>query len=426
MRGLQGQGQQGTGDQHRITSVNLVTATPLRGRPAQRLGFVLSKSQQWLPLSAMFDEPSLAVYFKTFNFLHSARWLSLGRFPRVTQDQPKEPLSPRWTLFMANFDGDWDAYFATFMQAMGEGVYDIWGQSVEYPGFPARGRAYQLVDWLNTRIVPSQHYYAAYPLTTANDVRAAARVRRELLSAALDLRVAGTDPDCDVSPLFDDLVRSLRQCLGPVGTRPGGWPDPPAPRDGHMEGVCSVFPVLPGHEDLVEAAAGALGPGPASPFSRLPGTHFARILLIHRQRVGCYPDPRRPKMEAPLTGQPALVEMNRLANSYLVVAADVDGGGDRRATSDRFFRALHLVGDGAVHSIFSHCFGFATVNDERDFADLAWRGRRPLRREYMDHADESLRSVLAALAGHAPFVEMVRYRNQGGVVTAGDLLATLA
>jgi hypothetical protein len=412
----------GVGDEHRVFSVNLITATRLWGVPSQRVGFLLSRSPDWL--SRLFDEPSLEDYFKTFNFLHTARWMALGRFPHLSPDQPREAISTRWVLFMANFDGDWDAYFPVFMEAMGEGVYDIWGRSVGYPGFPAPGRAYRLVDWLDTRIVPSQHYYAAYPHATANDVRTASRVRRELRSAALDLRQERVPEGTDVGPRLDDLARRLRQCLGPVGRPAAGWVAPPTSTEGSIEAVVAVFPVLPGHEEEVRGATAAFGDGPSSPFFRIPGTHFARMVLLHRDEVGLYPDGAERDGLAS-GGRPNVVLRDRLRNSYLVVAADFDGVGDPRAASERFFQTLYRSDPAAVESVWSHCWGYATVNDEREFSDLAWRCRRPILREYLDYGDESLASVLAALSGHAGFVELVAQRGRSEAVAARHLLNRL-
>lgn len=409
-------------DEHGLFDVNLITATRWWGVPLQRFGFLLSKTPNWL--SRMFDEPSLEVYFKTFNFLHTARWVSLGRFPHLSPDQPREPASPRWVVFMANFDGDWNAYFRTFMEAMGEGVYDIWGRSVGYPGFPAAGTAYQLGDWLNTRIVPSLHYYAAYPHATANDVRAAARVRRELRSAALDLKNEGVAASTDVAPRFDDLVRRLRHCLGSVGRPAAGRPPPATSAEGSIEGVVAVFPVLPGHEDDIRSAAADFGGGRANPFSIVPGTHFARLVLLQRDEVGIYPS--RDQNEGAGGAKPGgVIVRDTLANSYLLVAADFDGVGDSRATSARFFRALYRSDAARVDAVWRHCWGYASVNDDRDFSDLAWRCRRPVLREYLDYRDESLRSVLAALSGHEAFVELVARRSRGESITAGALIDSL-
>ena len=154
--------------------------------PVQRLGFTLSKSPDWF--ARKFNEQGLEQQLKTFNFLHTARWVSLGRFRRFDASQPRERLSPRWVLFTANFDSGWEPYFGAFMEAMAEGVYDVWGQSIDYPGFPAAGTANALRDWLDTRLPATQHYYAAYPHATTNDVRSAVRVRRDMCSLAIDLQ----------------------------------------------------------------------------------------------------------------------------------------------------------------------------------------------------------------------------------------------
>ena len=152
--------------------------------------------------------------------------VSLGRFRRFDASQPRERLSPRWVLFTANFDGDWGPYFGAFMEGMAEGVYDVWGPSIDYPGFPAADTANPLRDWLATRLPATQHYYAAYPHATTNDVRSALRVRREICSLAIDLETRrGAARDAAGSPqAFDDVTRGLRHCLEPVDPAP--WSSP--------------------------------------------------------------------------------------------------------------------------------------------------------------------------------------------------------
>ena len=171
----------------RIGAINLITATKLARVPLQRFGFLLSKSPDWF--ARAFDEQSVERQLRTFNFLHTGRWVSVRRFPRVTASQRRERFGVRWVLFTGNFDGELAPYFGTFMEAMGEGVYDIWGQSIGYPKFPAPGTANTMIEWLDTRLPTNQHYYVAYPHATTNDIRAALRVRREICSLAVELKI---------------------------------------------------------------------------------------------------------------------------------------------------------------------------------------------------------------------------------------------
>jgi hypothetical protein len=395
----------------RILPVNLITATRLRRVPLQRVGFLLSKSPDWM--AAAFDEQALADQLKTFNFLHTARWVYLGRFPKAAPAQARERLlGPRWVVYVANYDGPWKPYFGTFMEAMGEGVYDIWGQSVGYPGFPAPGTANRLRAWLQTRLPESDHYYCAYPWATANDVRAAVRVRREVGSTALDLVHAGAGPADDVTPAFDALAGRLRQCASPIA--PPRWPAPaPGPQilpDGTLRGFVAVFPVAPGQEGPLRDAVAGLPTGTASPFRRIPGVHFARLAVLDRLHIGCHPEPR---------------DRIETRNSYLLLAADFDAVPPFDTADRAFLESLEEVAPEVVEPIRAHCWGLGPAAAPGEFAGLGLRCRRPFLREFIDCPDQSLGSVLAALGSHGRFVELVRSRSTGARIDAGALLGVL-
>jgi len=387
----------------RINAVNLITATKLPRVPLQRFAFLLSKAPGWL--AQAFDEVDLERRLKTFNFLHTARWVSLGRFPRVARDQGRERRSPRWVLFVANFGGAWETYRAAFMEAMSENVYDIWGQSIDYPDYPAPGTAGSFVKWLDTRLPPNEHYYAAYPHARTNDVRAAVRVRREVCSVAHELRAQGVTGTELVSSAFDDLARRVSQCLGPIDPAPSS--SAPTFADGSIHGSVAVFPVLPGHEEALETSIRALPCGTYSPFRRVPGTHFARLALLDRREIGRHP-----------------TTALRLRNSYLLLAADYDAS-DPRGGGDRFFRSVYRAMPEEVRSVWRHCWDFEQVDDDREFADLASRCRCPVLREFIDYPDQSLRSVLTALGSQRRFVELLQRRARGHPIEAEELVGFL-
>ena len=264
-------------DSGRINPVNLVTATRLLRVPTQRLGFLLSKLPEWL--ARPFDELSLERQLKTLNFLHTTRWVDVGRFPRVTRDLRRERFGIRWVLYTGNFDGQWEPYFGAFMEAMGEGVYDVWGQSVDYPKFPAPRTANALEDWLVTRIPPSQHYYVAYPHVTTNDIRCALRVRREVCSLAVELatRHGGACSTEVVTRAFDEITARVRHCLQPIDFP--AWRQPPTLADGSIGGIVAIFPLRPGHEPFLRQAIEQLPSGQSAAPS---GTSRAPTLLAWR------------------------------------------------------------------------------------------------------------------------------------------------
>jgi hypothetical protein len=391
----------------RVSAFNMLTATAISRVPMQRIGLLLSKSPDWL--ARLFGERALTLQFKELNFLHTARWVNVGRFPRVTADQPRERRSPRWMLFCANFNGDWDAYFGAFMEGMGEGVYDLWGQCVGYPGFPAADTAYELIAWLRGRAPISQHFYAAYPQATTDDVRSALRVHREVSSVALDLRARPVTGESSrhVEETFDALAVRIQHCLGEIGPPPDAPPPPTLP-DGTIRGVVTLFPVLPGDEQALMAAIEALPAGTDSPFRRVAGTHFARLAVLCRDEAGRHPR-----------------ETIELRNSYLLFAADFDESGSSRGAEQRFFEAVYRVITDDVRSVWAHCWGFDAVEDARQFGVLARRCRCKVLREFVDYPDASLRSVLTALVSQRRLVPLVGSRRRGGPVTAEEILSFL-
>jgi len=302
------------------------------------------------------------------------------------------------------------------MEAMSEGVYDIWGQSIGYPGFPAPGTANELQDWLDTRLPRSQHYYAAYYWASANDVRAAVRVRREVRSVAVELQAKRVPNNADVNPTFDGLTGRLRDCLGPIRPPPWGWGSPPGPTvivpNGRVTGYAAVFPVRDGHELPLKSAVERLPSGSVSPFRSVPGTHFARLAVLDKDTIGRYQRDRK-------TVPPR--------NSYLLFAADFDATTRDEANGERFIASIYANMEREVKSIWSHCYGFDAA--DRDFGATflkrAKQCRRDILAEFIDCPDQSVRSVIDALSRHREFVNLVRSRNSGGTIQARHLLTFL-
>jgi len=99
-------------------------------------------------------------------------------------------------------------------------------------------------------------------------------------------------------------------------------------------GLTVVCPVLPGHADAVRGVLAGMGGRPADnefvPFGRLPGVHFARLLLLEETRD--------------LQGRPIPAE--------LVLMADLDG-----PLEARLAELTAVAGDG-LDSLLSHCEGY--------------------------------------------------------------------
>lgn len=101
---------------------------------------------------------------------------------------------------------------------------------------------------------------------------------------------------------------------------------------GQVYALTVLAPVLPGHEPALRAEVAGLPRGADSPFGRIEGTHFARLVVV-------------PWLEAP-NGAPASDEV------FLLFSADFDG------TLDHYLEALRTVLAAESNSLWSHCAGF--------------------------------------------------------------------
>ena len=116
---------------------------------------------------------------------------------------------------------------------------------------------------------------------------------------------------------------------------------------GKAYGLTSLFPILPGHTDALEAHLHALDPD-ESPLGRLPQLHMSRLHVI---RGLVY------------QGPPQIPET--LDNDYLIFTASIDGD------IDAFLRDFASLLGPDADAIFSHTVGFPGTGDSGAFARWA-------------------------------------------------------
>jgi hypothetical protein len=152
------------------------------------------------------------------SFIHFARWVVIkrNRFPRLSQEQPKEDLRYDYLLFCSNFNGTWNQYIDAFSSVLSSGLNAIWRWSQKYPGAVP-------VTEFKRMIALSQfdtdYYYTAYPYATTNDVKAAHRVESALnafASASKDL------PPEEFARAYVRLLVEVQGDLGATGPGPVG------------------------------------------------------------------------------------------------------------------------------------------------------------------------------------------------------------
>lgn len=116
----------------------------------------------------------------TLSMIHYARWaiISPGQFPRLCESQPKEDLKYAYMLFMSNFNGSWTQYVDSFHMSIPAGLNLLWHGNTKFPKAVPLTPFHQYI--LHNQIW-TEHYYNAYPLAAANDVKAAMMLKTSLL-----------------------------------------------------------------------------------------------------------------------------------------------------------------------------------------------------------------------------------------------------
>jgi hypothetical protein len=134
--------------------------------------------------------------------IHFARWVIIRRerWPDPA-NSGRRKLDNDYMLFLSNFNGTWDQYIDAFADGIPGGLDLFWYASTKYPhSIPiATFKAYIATNQIHTN-----YYYNATPGAAQRDIKAALRVRRELLN------LAGIHAGGDVAA----FARAYRQALG--------------------------------------------------------------------------------------------------------------------------------------------------------------------------------------------------------------------
>lgn len=117
----------------------------------------------------------------TLSMIHYARWVIIcpNEWPHLGKDQPREDLNYPYQLFFSNFNGTWTQYVDSFSAAIPAGLDMLWRWNVGWPGSVPESPFHRYVV---ANEIWTDYYYSAYPLATSNDIKAAQRLRTELLA----------------------------------------------------------------------------------------------------------------------------------------------------------------------------------------------------------------------------------------------------
>lgn len=144
------------------------------------------------------------------SFIHFARWVIVPRrrFPRLSEQQPKERLQYDYLLFFSNFNGTWNQYIDAFSDVLSTGLNAIWRWSEKFPGaVPVT----PFKDYIARVQFQTDYYYDAYPRATTNDVKAAHRVQ-----AAFD-DLASRSPGMSTGDFAKAYLQFRMQVQGDLG-----------------------------------------------------------------------------------------------------------------------------------------------------------------------------------------------------------------
>lgn len=121
----------------------------------------------------------------TLSLIHYARWaiISPSQFPRLDKSQPKETIKYNYMLFFSNFNGSWAQYVDSFHMSIPAGLNLFWFKNVKYPGsVPLQ----PFHSYIGFNQIWTNHYYTAYPMAASNDVKAAQRIKADLIDFIKD------------------------------------------------------------------------------------------------------------------------------------------------------------------------------------------------------------------------------------------------
>ena len=113
--------------------------------------------------------------------IHFARWVVIKRDQWPDLGQGKQVIDNDYMLFLSNFNGTWDQYIDAFADGIPGGLDLFWYTSTKYPhSIPIS----TFKDYIGMNQIHTGYYYNATPGAAQRDIKAALRVRREVLALA--------------------------------------------------------------------------------------------------------------------------------------------------------------------------------------------------------------------------------------------------
>ena len=339
------------------------------------------------------------VYLEALNFIHFGRWIILNRHPWRSwrshglphfDGQPPETLKRSIMLFTSNFDFDWRPYVDTFTETAMDDLGVFW-DSMPGWSYPTKVGYRKFFKFVDEHAIEHDHYYVAFPGFATAHIKSALFVDRAVRSFSIE--TAGyTDPTA-WNHAFKRLVARLQRDLGSIPP-PLDAVNPPAfspGGNGHL-GLTILAPVGLDRFEAVRQTIRDLPPGIDSPFALLPGTHFGRLVMIHkiREHQG-YLD---------------------LKSGYILLSVDVDApSGGQDAWLRKLFQVWSSYGpDGSrnlIDEIWGSCWGFDPSKGEDGFVSYMTKVSYTATIPFNDYPHASLWDIHRAITTHGWFTGMV-------------------
>lgn len=166
---------------------------------------------------------------------------------------------------------------------------------------------------------------------------------------------------------------------------------------GQAYSLTVLTPILAGHESALARYLDGLGSGSASPLSRVPGTHFARWVLID---------------DVVYEGPPQ--KRDHLKLSRLLFTSNFDGA------RDPYLEGLRIGLGDAADEIWGHCLDYPGRDDASAFADYMHAHQIGSALFFSAYGDRTVAEVKRGLEVRSAVIEFA-LRAQG--MGAGELQA---
>jgi hypothetical protein len=108
---------------------------------------------------------------RRLSFIHYARWVLIRELPEA--DGTRRRLRPVYMFFESNFNGPFEEYIDAFSDVLTGPMRDVFGAVHNFPGPRPSG---PFKAFIRRHDYEAEHFYSAYPRTTATDVSRALEV----------------------------------------------------------------------------------------------------------------------------------------------------------------------------------------------------------------------------------------------------------